>query len=680
MVKVVLIMRHLWNMPPVALFIFLFLGLTPSLHAKTTPPEPLWAKISPQNITELSLEELMNIEVITVSRRTSPVGQSPAAVFVITSEMIRRSGATSLPELLRLAPGVQVARQSNDNWAISIRGLNDTFANKLLVLIDGRSIYSPSLSGVSWSKEDTLLEDIEQIEVIRGPAGTMWGANAVNGIINVITKSAKTTQGGLVSSGGGTEERGFGSVRYGGKFKEDAYYRIYAKFFNRDGAVFPDGQNAEDQWQKGQGGFRIDLDVSPKDLITIQGDGYVGRSHENLIVGLLPEQSFRDVVNIDGGNILNRWTRTLSEASDIQLQLYYDYWRLDSPQVFVVNEHTIDFDFQHRLGWGSRQKIIWGLDFRLVANSFENSFLIEVDPSSRTMPIYSGFIQDEITVIPEYFHFILGTKLEHNIYTGIEVQPNARLLWTPHENHTLWGAVSRAIRTPSRADRDLQLNLQVAEAGGVPVTLTRLPSPGFGAEELVAFELGYRVQPHKKLSFDFATFYNIYDDLFSLEPAVAPAPPPIVISANNLENSLEGKTYGGEIVGRWQMLDEWRWEMAYSLLQNKFHSNGLGQSSEAAAEGNSPEHQFSLRSQLDISSQWEFDWILRFIDGLPNINVPSYFAFDVRLGWHPKENLEFSVVGQNLFDRYHPEFTPTETFFSTTEIEQSVYGKVTWQF
>lgn len=622
----------------------------------------------------------MNIEVTTVSRKTNSVEQSAAAVFVITSEMIRRSGYTSLPELLRLAPGVQVARQTADNWAVSIRGLNDTFANKLLVLIDGRSIYSPSFSGVSWNKEDTLIEDIERIEVIRGPAGTMWGANAVNGIINVITKSAKETQGGFVSAGGGTEERGFGNARYGGKLGRDAHYRVYGKFFNRDGAVFPDGRNAGDQWLKGQGGYRVDWDVSPEDAITVQGDGYADRSHENLITGLMPGQSFRGNVDIDGGNILSRWTRTISPVSDLQLQFYYDYWRLDSPQFFVVNEHTVDVDFQHRFGWGSRQNIIWGLDFRLVANDVENTFIAAFDPSTRMMPLYSGFIQDEITVIPDRFRFVIGTKLEHNIYTGVEVQPNARFLWTPHRNHTFWGAVSRAIRTPSRSERDFQLNLQVDEVGGVPVTLTRLPASGLGAEELLAFELGYRMQPHEKLSFDFATFFNVYDDLVSSEPATAPAPPPIVAAASQFANTLEGKTYGGEVVGRWQMLKPWRWEMTYSLLRTDFHNDGVGLTSEAAAEGNSPEHQLSLRSQLDISTQWELDWMVRFVDGLPNVNVPSYFALDVRLGWHPRKDLEFSITGNNLFDRRHPEFTPAGTIFSATEIEQSVYGKATWQF
>lgn len=668
------------RIPILPFFLFLTLGFPPSLYAKTESLETPRSEKSSRDIAELSLEELMNIEVTTVTRQIKSVEQSAAAVFVITSEMIRRSGATSLPELLRLAPGVQVARQTTDNWAVSIRGLNDTFANKLLVLIDGRSIYSPSLSGVSWSKEDTLIEDIDRIEVIRGPAGTMWGANAVNGIINVITKSAKATQGGFVGVGGGTEERGFGNARYGGKLGKDAYYRVYGKFFNRDGAEFPGGLNAGDEWRKGQGGYRVDWDVSPEDLITVQGDGYAGRSYENLVVGLMPGQSFRGSADFDGGNILSRWTHAFSSASDMQLQFYYDYWRLDSPQVFVVNEHTVDVDFQHRFGWGSRQNIIWGLDFRLVANAVENTFAATFDPDSRMMPLYSGFIQDEITVIPDRFRFVVGTKLEHNLYTGLEVQPNARFLWTPHQNHTFWGAVSRAIRTPSRSERDFQLNLQVDEVGGVPVTLTRLPASGLGSEKLLAFELGYRMQPHENLSFDFATFINVYDDLVSLEPVSSPAPPPIIAAATRFANTLEGETYGGEVVGRWQMLKTWRWEMAYSLLQTDFNNDGTGTTSEAAAEGNSPEHQVSLRSQLDISKQWELDWILRYVDGLTNVNVPGYFALDVRLGWHPIKDLEFSITGQNLFDNRHPEFTPTGTLFSTTEIEQSVYGKATWQF
>jgi iron complex outermembrane receptor protein len=469
----------------------------------------------------MSVQDLMNIEVSSVSRREQKLSDAAAAVFVITREDIRRSGATSIPEVLRMAPGLEVAHIDANKWAISSRGFNSRFANKLLVLMDGRTVYTPLYSGVFWDVQDTMLEDIDRIEVIRGPGATLWGANAVNGVVNIITKSAEDTRGGLVVAGSGSEERGFGAVRYGGRIREDAFWRVYAKSFSRDGGVDASDRDGADDWDAFRGGFRLDWRPTGEDIFTFEGDAYKEDAGQTLRLPLLrqPFLAFLDdSAGIEGTDLLAKWEHTFSSSSSIGIQLYYDRMKIEDI-LLTESRDTFDIELQHCFRTLERHEFIWGLGYRLYRDSVENTFQTALDPAGKDAHLFSVFLQDDISLIKEKLHLILGAKIEHNDYTGFEIQPNARLIWTPHVRHTLWAAVSRAVRTPSRTEEDGRLNISVLPpfAPGNPS-----PNPGivsvfgnrdFLSEELIAYELGYRVHPVTELSFDLAVFYNDYDHL-----------------------------------------------------------------------------------------------------------------------------------------------------------------------
>jgi iron complex outermembrane recepter protein len=659
----------------------LHLAVLLTLTAVTWAAESGPAGTTILELKQLSLEELMGVEITSVSKKEEKLFDAAAAIYVITEEDIQRSGATSIPEALRNVPGVEVARIDSHTWAITVRGFNGTTANKLLVLIDGRSVYTPLFSGVFWDVQDTLLEDVERIEVIRGPGATLWGANAVNGVINIITKSAKQTQGLLVTGGGGTEERGFGGVRYGGKLAATAQYRFYAKYINRDDTVLPEGSDAGDAWQIGQGGFRIDWDASDKHQLTFQGDLYGGSLGQTSTI-LSPMPPLMRLNNADtavaGGNVLGRWVHSISEASDVQFQVYYDRTERRIPLVFSEERDTFDVDVQHRFSVGQRQDIVWGFGYRFTQDRVGNTFNVSWDPDRRATHLVSAFVQDEITLVPDRLRLTLGSKFEHNDFTGFEIQPNARLAWTPTARQTVWASVSRAVRTPTRLDRDIRLNGQVIP--GTPVTvLVVFGSRNFASEELLAYELGYRLQPHARLFLDAAAFYNVYDRLLSIEgPAPAQPSPPAVAIPFVLANNVEGETYGLELWANYQIADWWRWQAGYTYLHMHLRTK-LGSSdtiSVASAEGSSPQHQFFLRSWLDLPADLEFDTTLRYVDALPNQSVRAYTALDVRLGWRPIKNLELAVIGQNLLDNRHLEFSST----FRTEIQRGVYGKITWRY
>ena len=642
-------------------------------------------------LADLSLEELMNIEVTSVARREQTMASAPAAIFAITQDDLRRSGVTSLPEALRMVPGLAVGRVDAYSWAISSRGFNDPFANKLLVLIDGRSVYTPLFSGVYWDVQDTPLEDIERIEVVRGPGATLWGANAVNGVINIITKSAKQTQGGLVSVGAGTEEQGFGVVRYGGKFSDDAYFRVYAKYFNRDSSVLPDGNPANDRWNMARGGFRSDWEPSTQNQLTLQGDVYSGTLDFTGNAALLAfpySQQVADHIRVDGGNLLGRWSHSYSDRSDLKLQFYYDRTRRES---FYLREerNTFDADLQHRFPLGSRHDVIWGAGYRISSDRIRDSFPITWLPASRTAQLFSAFVQDEVALVPDRLKLTFGSKFEHNDYTGFEIQPNARIFYTPHHRHAVWASVSRSVRTPSRADHNVRLNDRVFPTGtpSDPVEILSIfGDSAFRSEELLAYELGYRVQPHDRVSLDLAAFYNQYDRLRTAEfvgvdigdPNYANVADVIHLKLGNL---ARGETYGGELAANLQLAEWWRWRAAYTYLQVQIHTKSGSNDVDAERdEGTSPHHQISLRSSLDLPQNLQLDCMARYVELLPLFGAHSYVSMDVRLGWNPKPNLEFSVVGQNLLDDRNGEFAPTVVSTQRTEVPRSFYGKVTWRF
>ena len=600
-------------------------------------------------LKQLSLEALMNQDVAVVTRRPEKLLESPSAVQVITGEDIHRSGATSLPEALRLASNLEVAQVNSHDWAISARGFNNTLANKLLVMIDGRSVYTPLDAGVFWDAQSVLLSDIDRIEVVSGPGGTLWGANAVNGVINIVTKSARDTQGMLVEGGGGSFLQDFGAVRYGGSNGTNLFYRVYAQRSDRDAALLPSGKTAPDSWDMSQGGFRLDWYPTEENILTVSADSYAGSENTT------PGNTF-----LDGQNLLGRFTHTFSDTSDLSIQAYFDRTWRDISQSFAEDLKTYDFDFQFRFGLGSRQSITWGAGYRLMQDEVQNTAALAFVPPNRNLQLFSGFIQDEVTLVPDHLKLTLGTKLEHNDFSGFEAQPSARLAWTPTDRHTLWAAVSRAVRSPSRIDSDFEV------PGTPPFVL--VGDKNFQSETVLAYEAGYRLRPVDRATLSLATFYNDYNNLRSLD---ALSPTNFIIG-----NAFNGQTWGVELSGTYQVADWWRLRAGYTYLHKDLWP-ASAKAAPSSREGNDPEHQAMLQSILNLPAHFQLDLTGRYIDSLQNPHVPGYVSFDVRLAWWWKNNLEISIVGQNLWDNQHPEFGAAAT---RQEIPRSVFGKVAWWF
>lgn len=635
----------------------------------------------PEDFFEMSIEELMNIEITTASKKEEKLFKTPAATYVITSEDIRRSGATSIMEALRMVPGLQVARINANKWAISSRGFNQEFANKMLVMIDGRSIYTPHYGGVRWDTHDVMLEDIERIEVIRGPGGTLWGANAINGIINIIMKNAKDTQGVLATGGGGTEEEGFGAVRYGGRIYDKTYFRVYSKYFNRGDGTQPTGGSGKDGWDVFRGGFRIDSYPTERDQWTLLGDIYdggIGQTGTTYSLTAPISQSYTHENSVNGGNILARWKRTFSEDSDMILQIYYDRQkRLE--KVLGETLNTYDIDFQHHFPLNDSHEIIWGLGYRLNRHTLDGTFNYSLNPRHRDLNIYSGFLQDRITLVEDKLKLTVGTKIEHNNFCGFEFQPSGRLMWTPDNRNTVWGAITSAMKTPNRYDRDSTTSWGVFQIDSSIVSQEAYGDDDVGCEEVIAYELGYRTKPTDKLLLDVVGFLNIYDGITATERMANISKPGYTIWPYKIGNNLDGETYGVEISATYQASKNWRLNAGYTFLQMQLHPDSSNTTRDAAVEGQSPHNQFHLRSFYDIRDDLELDFSLNYIDNLPEGDIPHYLRFDVRLGWHVTENLELSVVGQNLFDKRHPEFG-AEAGQVPTEAERGLYIKLTYQF
>ena len=648
-------------------------------------------QIVSNDLTGLTLGELSEIEVTTVSKKKQKLSEAASAVFVITQEDIRRSGVTSIPEALRMVPGLQVARIDSNRWAVSSRGFNDQFANKLLVMVDGRSIYTPMFSGVRWEIKDTLLEDIERIEVVRGPGASLWGANAVNGVINIVTKNAENTQGGLAIVGGGSDERGFGGIRYGGTLGENAFYRVYAKYFNRDSFVDGTGHDAADGWEQLRGGFRVDWNASETDNVTFLGSAYSGkRGHKEIISSLSPP--FENEIDLDsdttGGHILSRWMHTFSDTSDMAFHFYYDRTEWDDETYWEIRD-TFDIDFQHRFALGKFQEIVWGFGYRFTTDDLNNRHTISFDPESKGDNLFSTFILDEFKLFNNQLRLTLGSKFEHNDYTGFEFQPNARIIWTPNDKHSVWTALSRAVRTPSRIENDGRGNSTVVAnpliPDGPPILLSLFGDHDVEPEDLFSFEIGYRFKIVDTFSIDIATFYNVYDHLRTLEPGnpfieATPAPLHLLIPVNT-NNKMSGETYGIEIAANWQVLEWWQIKSTYTYLDMELHLDN--DSKDVLSEGQekqSPENQFTTRSIMNLPWNLELDTLFRYVDNLSDLDTNSYINLDFRLGWKPKDAIEISIVGQNLLNCDHKEFDSTLFNIRSTEVERGVYGSIKWQF
>ncbi len=664
--------------------VFLALGACPAALAQSSG-----------DLTELSLEALMDITVTSVSKKPQKLADAAAAAFVISQEDIRRSGATSIPELLRMVPGVQVARIDGSKWAVSIRGFNGRFANKLLVLKDGRSIYTPLFSGVYWEHQDTHLEDIERIEVIRGPGAALWGANAVNGVINIITKSSSDTKGGLVSAGGGSTEKGFGTLRYGFGLGQDTDLRLYGNYANHGPGQYANGNDAHDAWQNGSSGFRLDSKLSDKDSLTVQGDIFSGSYDETYTLYKLPSLAdpryswIQDsTASTISTNLLTRWQRSFSDTNSLSLQLYYDHYQRSMTVLDEVRD-TADLEFQHRFALSSSQDLIWGLGYRYSHDKLNQTPYISLADSQQGVSLYSAFIHDEIHLVPEKLSLILGARFEHNEYTGFEIQPNGRLIWTPTPQHSFWASVSRAVRTPSHGDRDIQYRFRTLSPlqTGLPAPI-RLEIDGtknFKSETVIAYELGYRTELLQQLSLDLSLFVNQYDHLRVRQEGITGIEATNLVLRYPLSNDMHGHTYGAELSATWRPYDWWRLQASYSYLCAIMHlDNGSTDDvNRADAAAGSPRHQGSLRSGFDLGKQVELDLWMRVTDQVAYIDgekIPGYLTMDARIAWKPTKKLELSLVGQNLFQRRHPEYIPEFINTTASEVPRSVYGKLTWKF
>jgi iron complex outermembrane receptor protein len=634
------------------------------------------------SLFDLSIEELGDLRVTSVSRRPEAQREAAASVYVITADDIRRSGVTTIPDALRLAPGVEVARNGSNEWTISIRGFSSDLSNKLLVLIDGRSVYSPLFAGVFWDVQDTLLVDIDRIEVVSGPGGTLWGSNAVNGVVNIITKSASETLGTFTEVLAGDEEELTADFRHGWSIGDALAARVFVKHFERDAAQLESGAPAVDGWRMDRAGFALEWEASDRDRIDVRADAYTGKEDAlirgDFTVGTLPGPSTPGTIDVAGRSVLVNWRRSLASDASVGVQFYYDYTDRQIPHSFNEARDTASLYLQHDVRDLGRHDLTWGGEVRTTQDDIGNTLFSTFMPPSRTDDTFSLYVQDRIELRRDKLYFTVGTKLEDNNYTGSEYQPNLRLLWLPNERQSVWGAVSRAVRVPARLNADLELFAPVGELQGLPFYVNVLGSDAFVSEEVLAHEAGYRLQLNERLSFDLAVFSNDYDllqtqDVTGLGPQ--PGPPPYIVLTAMLANGMEGDTYGGTLAVDWQPFAPWRLRFSYAHLQMDLALKpGGGDPGALNVAGNSPQTQIGVRSYLELPGDWSLYTGARYVDELPAQDVPSYTAVDAGIEWHRSGRpLTVSVNVQNLNDARHREF-------GTTYIERSAYARATWAF
>jgi iron complex outermembrane receptor protein len=620
-------------------------GLLALLLSCTLPAAA--AQLSARSLADMSFDELADIEITSVSKKAESLGGAAASIYVITADDIRRYGANTLPETLRLAPNLHVARLNAQQYAISARGFNNSTGNKLLVLIDGRIVYTPLYSGVFWDAHDVPLEDVERIEVISGPGGTLWGTNAVNGVINIITRAAADTQGTRLAAGSGNQETALG-LRHGERFAPKAHYRAYAKVIDRDATARADSQAVRDAWRRAQAGFRVDW-AQAQDRFTVQGDTYSGDLDR-------PDA----LAAIRGTNLLAHWQRALPQGGGLNLLAYFDRTERDFPGVYRETTDISNVELQHTLAPVGVHALTWGGSARQGHDHEENGTALAFLPAHLDQYWFSLFGQDEIAWHDDW-RLILGARLEHNDYTGHEFLPNVRLAWQPTETHLLWGAVSRVVRAPSRIDRDFHIPAQP------PFLLAG--NTTFASETAHVHELGYRTQATATTSYSVTLFHTLYDDLRTVE--LAPS------GSFVIGNGMEGSTNGVEAWGRWQVTPRWRLSAGVTALEKRLRLKpGSINPGGTSSEGNDPEQTLQLRSLLNLSARHELDVTLRHVADLPNPAVPAHTALDAHWGWKLRPGLELAVVGQNLGDRRQPEFGRAST---RSEIPASFLVSLSWQ-
>ncbi len=616
---------------------------------------------------ELSIEQLMNESVTSVSKREQRLFDTAAAVTVLSNDDLHRSGATTTADALRLVPGVQVASIDSGTWAITARGFNSQFANKLLVMQDGRTVYLPLFSGVLWDAQQVFIEDLERIEVIRGPGATIWGANAVNGVISLVSKSARDTRGGLIYAGAGTVQLAQGGARYGAQVGDSTYYRVYGNYQLVDDSRMAGGRPGDDSWDLGKVGFRVDHYADPASQLTWQGDAYTGN-----IADRIGSQR--------GLNTLGRWTRHYSGRAGLEIQGYVDQFQRDD-SLTEYRTDVADLSVQQTIGLGERHDVILGVGYRHTRSELRgaNSPAVTILNDANGQSLFNAFLQDEIAAIHDRLTITLGTKVENNEFTGWEVQPSARAVFKPAERHALWTAVSRAVRTPSESERmpfiSFVAGSPVSGPGGELYVPTFVSNTRLQSEDLLAFECGYRAQPLSRVTLDLALFYNDYNHLVGHQPAGFVPGTPVGLLEIAPFNSLTAESFGGEASAQLALTDTWRVSLSYSGLRLNAHGNPTSDAEQL--ERNAPTHQIVLRSSSDFCTQAGGDVQGRYVDNVDG--VPAYFTADVRLWWRPVQGLEIAVVGQNLLDSQHPEQTSV-IGLPSREVPRGVYGRLTWRF
>jgi iron complex outermembrane receptor protein len=652
-------------------------GIALALALSVTAPAA--AQTTADALKRLTLEEMMNLEVSTVSRAPQRVADIPAAVHVITRDDIRRAGVVTLPEALRLAPGVQVARIDGARYAIGIRGFADRLARSMLVMIDGRAVYSSLFAGTYWEVQDMMLEDVERIEVIRGPGGTLWGANAVNGIINIVTRHSRDTQGAAVRGAVGGQLRGMGAARFGGATGEAFSYRVYGKSLGLAAQLHDDGADF-DEFKSLQFGARTDW-VSGSHAWTVQGDVYrarLGQRTAELIDTFPFSRTGARQAPLSGGNVLARWSGTTRPGGSFQLQGYYDRANRDERPVAETRD-TVDLDFQQTQPMAGRHTLIWGLGYRRSTGRIRAVAPSAFTPDTRSDNLFSAFIEDDVSLVANKLRVVAGVKVEHNDYSGAELQPSARLIWHLSPRDTLVTSVTRAVRTPSRVETDYTTASVASPA--VPSFVRLLPNPDFRAEELIAYEVGYRTQATRNAYLTFSGFFNQLDHMVSTEllqsfVETTPAPPRLILPVM-FRNGIEGQSHGVEVTGDVRPTSWWRWtgHYSYARVQVSKKPGSADVTQERRYENLVPRHQAHLHSSVDLPGAVEFDWTLRYVSRLPFGAVPAYTTSDVRLAWLATPQLELSVVGRNLHQSAHLEWAGPPNI----KIQRSAYLSVVWR-
>ncbi len=633
------------------------------------------------DLTRFSLEELMALEVTSASHIATQLERTPAAVFVLSAEDIRRSGAQTIPDALRLVPGVMVARIDSNRWSVTIRGAAGAFANSILVMIDGRSVYTPLFSGTWWDVQDVPIEIIDRIEVIRGPGGVTWGANAVNGVINIITKTAESTQGGILTNSVGTHEVARGTLLYGATAGPDAYWRAYVRGFHRDSLDSSSGSDGGDSWGQGQAGFRYDRRLSPDDEVSLSGGVHEGTTYNSVdrVFETAPFlRSIASRASLRGGHVLGTWKHSIDDDSSLMLRTFVDSY--DREYEFTQDDRdTFDVQLTHHLGLGDRHQLAWGFGWRRTQAAYKQTFDYRYSHDSRSEDLFNVFVQDDVTLVRDRLFLTVGAKYEHFEDVSREVQPSARLLWAPNADYTFWAAYSRAVRTPNEAERFGTFYISAQPMGPSALIIALTPDPDLEPEVVDSFELGWRNRIRESLHLDMSTFLAQHRNLVSREPGTPYADGTNMVMPFVATNRLEAVTWGAEVAVEWLPLEDLRVRSAFTWfrgdldLDDSLHLGGDDYLSTA------PRHQLSLLVMKDFGADVQTDLGAYYVDALEHGSVPAYFRLDLRTQWRPKTGVTLVAGAQSLFHDGDTEFG-SSLIGSINEVEHALYFEIALGF